>query len=213
VGLLDISDAARFLGIGRGKFQRWAHGYVHGAPLLDIVSAPPGQAQVTFIAMAEAYVLEALTRAGVRAARIRPALNRLSAEFGRGYVLASRNLATDGIDVLWDFARTAEGEGLMDGRTGQMVMREIVEDYLTYVTWGDDGYPSMLQLRNCQPSKVVMDPYRAFGQPVFAGSRARVRDVANMLNAGEDPQVVADEHGVSIEEVRTAARVLLGQAT
>lgn len=57
-----------------------------------------------------------------------------------------------------------------------------------------------------------MDPYRAFGQPIFQTSGARVRDVANMLDAGEDPQVVADEHGVSIEEVRTAARVLLGRA-
>jgi hypothetical protein len=36
-------------------------------------------------------------------------------------------------------------------------------------------------------------------------SRARVRDVANMLNAGGEPQVAADEHAVSIEEVRTAA--------
>lgn len=212
VGLLDISDAARFLGIGRGRFHRWAHGYAHGAPLLDVVPAAPGQAQVTFIAMAEAHVLEALSTAGVRPARVRPALNRLAAEFGRDYVLASRNLATDGIDVLWDFSRTSEGEGLMEGHTGQMVMREIVEDYLTYVTWADDGYPSMLQLRNCQPSKVVMDPYRAFGQPIFAGGRARVRDIAGMLKAGEDPQVVAYEHGVSIEEVRTAARVLLGHA-
>lgn len=212
VGLLDISDAARFLGIGRGRFRRWAHGYANGAPLLDVVPAAPGRAQVTFIAMAEAYVLEALSTAGVRPARVRPALNRLAAEFGRDYVLASRNLATDGIDVLWDFSRTSEGEGLMEGHTGQMVMREIIEDYLTYVTWAEDGYPSMLQLRNCQPSKVVMDPYRAFGQPIFAGSRARVRDIAGMLKAGEDPQVVADEHGVSIEEVRTAARVLLGHA-
>jgi uncharacterized protein (DUF433 family) len=162
--------------------------------------------------MAEALVLEALRQAGVRPARIRPALNQLANEFGQEYVLVSRNLATDGIDVLWDFSRTSEGQGLMEGHTGQMVMREIVEDYLRYLTWADDGYPSMLQLRNCQPSKVVMDPYRAFGQPFFEGSRARVRDVANMLSAGEDPEVVADEHGVSLDDVRTAARVLLGHA-
>jgi len=53
----------------------------------------------------------------------------------------------------------------MEGHTGQLVMREIVEDYLTYVTWADDGYPSMLELRNCQPPKVVMDP------AVLSGSR------------------------------------------
>lgn len=93
-----------------------------------------------------------------------------------------------------------------------MVMREIVGDYLQYVTRADDGYPRMLRLRHCQPSKVTMDPYRAFGQPFFEDTGTRVRDVANMLAAGEDPQVVADEHGVGIEEVRTAARVLLGHA-
>ena len=122
------------------------------------------------------------------------------------------NLATDGIDVLWDFSRTEEGQGLMEGHTGQMVMREIVEDYLKYLTWADDGFPRMLELRYRQPSKVVIDPYRAFGQPIFEGSRTRVRNVADMLSAGEDPQVVADEHGVSIDDVRTAARVLLGHA-
>lgn len=211
-GLLDISDAARFLEIPRSRFQRWVRGTAQSAPLLDVAPVERGQAQVTFISMTEAHVLDALRKAGVRLERIRPALDRLAAEFGRPYVLASRNLATDGIDVLWDFSRTSEGEGLMEGRTGLLVMREIVEDYLTYVTWADDDYPSLLQLRSCQPSKVVMDPYRAFGQPFFASSGARVRDVANMLYAGEDPQVVADEHGVSIEEVRTAARVLLGLA-
>lgn len=211
-GLLDMSDGARFLGIPRATFRRWARGYDRGGPLLHIAPAGPREAQVTFMAMAEAHVLEALRQAGVRPARIRPALNRLAAEFGREYVLVAPNLATDGIDVLWDFSRSSEGQGLVEGRTGQMVMREIVEDYLKYLTWADDGYPRMLEFRHCQPSKVVMDPYRAFGQPIFEGSRARVRDVANMLKAGEDPQVVADEHGVSPEDVRTAARVLLGHA-
>lgn len=211
-GLLDISDAARFLGIHNATLRRWATGYGKAAPLLHVLPTERGRAQVTFVAMVEAYVLDALRQAGVRPQRIPRALDRLAAEFGREYVLVAPNLATDGIDVLWDFSRTSEGQGLMDAGTGQLVMREIVEDYLQYITWADDSYPRLLQLRHCQPSKVVIDPYRAFGQPIFAGAGTRVRDVANMLAAGEDPQVVADEHGVSIEEVRTVARVLLGRA-
>ncbi|MGH3318838.1 MAG: DUF433 domain-containing protein [Streptosporangiaceae bacterium] len=213
VGVLDMSDSARFLGIHRSTFHRWARGYAHGGPLLHVLApGKPRKARVPFIALAEAHVLDALRDAGVRLQRIRPALDRLAREFGREYVLTAPNLATDGIDVLWDFSRSREGTDLIEGGTGQGVMREIVKGYLSYVAWADDGYPASIQLPSCQPSKVVIDPYRAFGQPIFDGSRTRVADVANMLKAGEDPQVVADEHGVSITDVRTAARVLLGRA-
>jgi len=213
-GLLMMNDAARFLGIPRQTFHRWARGYERGEPLLHVVQPARGsQARVTFIALAEAWVLYALREAGVVTRRIRPALTRLHSEFGREYVLVAQELATDGIDVLWDFARTEpSGEGLIAGHTGQHVMREIVTDYLKYVSWGDGGLPRMLNLRHCEPSKVVVDPARAFGQPIFAGSRVRVADVAAMLKAGEDPGVVAQEHGIGPDDVRTAARVLLGRA-
>jgi len=51
------------------------------------------------------------------------------------------------------------------------------------------GDPRALQVRHFEPFKVIMDPYRAFGRPIFEGSRARVADVAPLLGAGENPQV------------------------
>jgi uncharacterized protein (DUF433 family) len=213
MGVLNLLDASRFLGIPRQTFHRWARGYERGKPLLHLLNANgTRQAPVTFAALTEAHVLNALREAGVRPQRIRPALRRLQKEFGHEYVLIAPELATDGIDVLWDFARTKAGEGLIEGGTGQRVMREIVNDYMQYVTWGGDEYPTELTLRHCEPSKVVVDPLHTFGQPRFGGSRVRVADVAAMLKAGEDPEAVADEFGVSIADVRTAARVLLGHA-
>jgi uncharacterized protein (DUF433 family) len=91
-------------------------------------------------------------------------------------------------------------------------MREIVQDYLRYLTRGEQGITTRLQLRHCEPSNVVVDPWSGFGQPKFAGSGARVADVAAMLKAGEDADGVAEEFGISIDDVRTAARVLLGRA-
>jgi uncharacterized protein (DUF433 family) len=167
---------------------------------------------VPFIALAEAWVLEGLRKAGVRPQRIRPALEQLQREFGREHVLVSPSLATDGISVLWDFSRTEAGAGLIEGRSGQAVIREIVKDYLKYVGFAADGYPELLELKPFEPSKVVIDPYRSSGQPVFAGTGARVANVAAMLKAGEEPAVVAEEHGIGIEAVRAAARVLLGRA-
>lgn len=214
MGLLNLTDAARYLAVPQQTFHRWARGYTAGQPLLHVLDAQPGRrgASVTFVALAEAYVLQALREAGVRPQRIRPALKKLQREFGREYALVAPELATDGIDLLWDFSRTKAGAGLIEGGTGQHVMREIVHDYLRYVHWGSDPVPEELELRHCEPSKVVVDVRRAFGAPRFAGTRVRVADVAAMLKAGESAEGVADEFGVSIDDVRTAARVLLGRA-
>lgn len=211
--LMSMADAARHLGIPQQTFHRWARGYERGGPLLHVADTESiRRATVPFVALAEAWVLEGLRKAGVRPQKIRPALERLQREFGREYVLVSPALVTDGISVLWDFSRTEAGAGLIEGGTGQAVIREIVHDYLKYVGFGSDGYPDQLELKPFEPSKVVIDPYRASGQPVFYGSGAKVANVAAMLKAGEDPGVVAEEHGVGIDAVRAAARVLLGRA-
>jgi uncharacterized protein (DUF433 family) len=210
-GLLNLTDAGRFLRVRQPTFHRWARGYKRGEPLLHVKPMTVGELPVTFTALAEGYVLDALKVAGVRPQKIRPALLRLRQEFGE-YALVARELATDGIDVLWDYAQTPAGHELIEGRTGQVVIREIVADYMRYVVRDEEGYPEELQLRNWEPSKVVVDMRRAFGQPIFAGSGARVAAVAGLMRAGEDAETAADEFGVSIEDARTAARILLGHA-
>jgi uncharacterized protein (DUF433 family) len=211
--LMTMADAGRHLGIPQQTFHRWARGYERGGPLLHVIEPHSSrQASVPFMALAEAWVLAGLRDAGVRPRLIRPALNKLQEEFGREYVLVSPELATDGISVLWDFARTEAGAGLIEGRAGQAVMREIVQEYLEYVGFDAEGYPELLRLKPFEPAKVIVDPYRSSGQPVFEGTGTKVANVAAMLRAGEDPAVVAEEHGVGTDAVRAAARVLLGRA-
>jgi uncharacterized protein (DUF433 family) len=212
-GLLNQSDAARFLGIPRQTFNHWAHGYQDGQSLLHVLPHhEQRRATVPFAAMAEAHVLKALRAAGVVPQKIKPALKRLQQEFGTEYVLLAPELATDGIDVLWDFSRTRAGAGLIEARTGQHVIREIVTDYLQYVIRDEDGFPAILRLDRCLPADVIMDPQKLFGQPYFAGTRTRVAEAAAMLKAGEEPEVIADELGITVSDVRIAARVLLGRA-
>ncbi|WP_213454137.1 DUF433 domain-containing protein [Rhizomonospora bruguierae] len=211
-GLLNLAEAGRYLHVPRQTFHRWARGYRRGEPLLHVIGKGETSLPVTFIALAEAHVLDALRDAGVRPQRIRPALQRLQEEFGRKYVLVAPELATDGIDVLWDFARSEAGHGLIAGDTGQHVIREIVADHLEYIAWDERGVPKQLELRHWQPSKVVVDVRRAFGQPYFAGTGTRVADVAGLVKAGERAEAVAEEFGLSIGDVRTAARILLGRA-
>lgn len=55
-GLLNQSDAARFLDIRQQTFNRWARGYEGERPLLHVLPAGGSrQATVPFVAMAEAY--------------------------------------------------------------------------------------------------------------------------------------------------------------
>lgn len=211
-GLLNLTDASRYLRVPQQTFHRWARGYQRGEALLHVIEREQTSLPVTFIALAEGHVLEALRDAGVRPQKIRPALNRLQEEFGRDYVLVAKELATDGIDVLWDFSKSRAGSGLIAGDTGQHVIREIVQDYMSYIAWDSDGYPAQLELRHWLPSKVVVDLHHSFGQPVFAGTGTRVADVAGMIKAGEDADAVAEEFGLSIGDVRTATRILLGRA-
>lgn len=213
MGVLNVSDSARYIGTPRSTLKGWVGGD-DGAPgLVHALPKPSDRLTATmpFIALAEAHVLRALRGAGVRPRRVRPALERLRQEFGE-YALAARELATDGVDVLWDFSRTAKGEGIIEGSAGRRVMREIIQDYLKYVTWESGQYPEQLQLMTFEPHKVVIDPHRFFGQPFFEGSGVRVADVAGMLKADEDPEVVAGEFGIDLDTVRTAARLALGQA-
>jgi len=211
-GILNFTQAARHLRIPRQTFHRWARGHPHGGPLLHLADSRSDALPVTLIALAEAYVLEALRTAGVRPQRIRPALKALQKEFGREYVLVAPELATDGVDVLWDFNKSRAGHGLIVGGTNQHVIREIVADHMQYVAFDRDGYPEQLQLTAWLPSKVVVDMRRAFGQPIFAGTGTRVADVAGMIKAGESTETVADEFGISVSDVRASARILLGVA-
>jgi hypothetical protein len=98
-GLLNLTDAGRFLRVRQPTFHRWARGYKRGEPLIHVKPMTVGELPVTYTALAEGYVLDALKVAGVRPQKIRPALLRLRQEFGE-YALVARELATDGIDVL-----------------------------------------------------------------------------------------------------------------
>lgn len=126
-GLYDIREAARLIDLPEQTFHRWARGYGHSAPLLHVTDRDARrESSVPFIALAEAWVLDGLRRAGVRPRRIRPGLDELKRQFGSEYVLMAPELATDGVDLLWDFSRTTAGAGMIEAWSGQHVIREDV---------------------------------------------------------------------------------------
>ncbi|MEE3919478.1 hypothetical protein V2I01_17555 [Micromonospora sp. BRA006-A] len=68
----SISLTGRHLRVPQQTFHRWARGYQRGGPLLHVADGRPDVLPVTFIALAEAHVLEALRTAGCARRRSGP---------------------------------------------------------------------------------------------------------------------------------------------
>lgn len=222
--LYTLSEASTYLRVPRATLTTWADGYEHhrrdravertvrGAPIITSMEpAQHGWPRLPFIGIAEAYVLNAFRQAGVPMQRIRPSLDWLVQHVGP-HALASKNLYTDGAEVLWEFARQSDEDdpdaafarGLIVPRSGQYVFKEIVEHYLRQISFSEDNYTSLIRLPQYQHANVVLDPRRGFGQPVFGNSGVRVVDAIGPLRAGESFDAVAEDYGVSVSELRDA---------
>lgn len=221
VPLYTFTEASKYLMVPRPTLITWAQGYERrptNGPVRKsepIITALPrtviGNARLPFVGIAEAYVLSAFRRAGVPMQRIRPSLDWLLKNVGP-HALASRDLFTDGAEVLWRFAQdSGEGSpddevvrGLVVPRSGQYVFKDIVEHYLQQIRYVDDNFASVIRLPQYGDANVVLDPHRGYGQPVFDGSGVRVADVLGPLRAGATFQSVADDYGVTEDQLRDA---------
>jgi uncharacterized protein (DUF433 family) len=221
VPLYTLTEASRHLIVPRSTIETWANGYerrpksrpvVKGHPIITAVpQVQRDYAQLPFVGIAEAYVLNSFRRAGVPMQRIRPSIDWLLRNVGP-HALASKDLYTDGAEVLWDFAQQS-GEGSPDDqvvkhlivpRSGQYVFKDIVKHYLKQISFDDDKYATTIRLPQYGTARVVLDPYRGYGQPIFDSSGARVADALGPLREGETFKAVAEDYGVSEKDLRVA---------
>jgi uncharacterized protein (DUF433 family) len=223
--LYGIGEAAGYLSVPPSTLTAWAYGYERQRPGTRAFRAEPvvtavrprrsGEPAMPFIGLAEAYALAAFRSAGVPMQRIRPAVDALSRELGLEHALASKRLYTDGAEVLYDFARhagdTPEGDftrELVVVRNNQRVFNEVVELYLQRIDFAPDGYAQLIRLPQYRVAEVTVDPDHAFGRPRFTHGGASVDDALDLFRSGEPVDVVAEEFGLSRDEVEDAIRVV-----
>ncbi|GGL46369.1 DUF433 domain-containing protein [Planomonospora parontospora] len=218
--LYGIAEAAGYLAVPASTFTTWAFGYerrqrdgrtVHGEPVITARRpGRPNQASVPFIGLAEGYALAAFRQAGVPLQRIRPAVDALQRELGLEHALASRRLFTDGAEVLYDYAEHVGDDStreLVVVRNNQRVFTEVVASYLRRVDFAVDGYAEVITLPQYRVADVRVDADHAFGRPRFARGGAKLEDVIDLFQAGEPVDVVAEEFGLSRQEVEDVLRV------
>ncbi|MFG1804420.1 DUF433 domain-containing protein [Micromonospora carbonacea] len=205
--LLTPADTARYLGIPRSTMYSWLAEKAAGAPLVHTVPpAKRGWPSVPFVAVIEAYVLRSLRELKLGKDKIRDVAAEIRNVLGNPYGLADRRIATDGIDVFVHYMDTDE---LARADDRQMPIREVISDYLNYIVWEpSDAYPARLRLRQYpDTAQVVIDPRFGWGAPVVARTKVPVEAVVGMWRAGESSETVADEYGLTVDEVEAVVRV------
>lgn len=207
VPILTPFEAATHLQIPERTMRRWLRKEEGRAPLVHSVKpARRGQPSMPFIGLVEAYVLRALRDLNLSARAITDAAAEVRAAFNTEYGLATRRIATDGIDV---FVHYLDSDELARAADRQIPIRGVVEDYLKYITWDDDGFAQRLTLRRYDPAvaQVVIDPRFAWGAPIVESAKVTVDAILGMWRGGEPYDVIADDYGLTVEQVEALVRV------
>jgi uncharacterized protein (DUF433 family) len=155
-----------------------------------------------------------LRRAGIPLQQIRPALDLVRDRLGVQHALASHRLFHDGAELLWEISAGSdvepetrrEARNLIVLRNGQYVFRQIVEQYLTRITYdGSDGFARQVRLPEYEVADLVANPDINFGRPIFADMGAPLDAVLSRIRAGEPLPEVAEDYGLAVGQVTEAA--------
>lgn len=211
--LFTPREVSLYLEIPRSTVYQWLQvGSRGGAPLVHhLPAARRGAATVPFAALVEAFVLRALrNELGFTKRQIADTVADVRDTFGMDFALASKRIATDGIDI---FIQHADDEFARVG-DHQFLIRDVVGDYLRYITWDHrTEYAARLKLPGFgDDADVVVDPRFAWGDPVVERNKVPIRAVVDLWAAGEPLSVVADEYGLTILEAEEICRVGLKRA-
>lgn len=205
--LFTLRESAAYLVVPASTLHQWARPN-DGPALVTIFPRAGRAATVPFVGFAEAYVLSALRHAGFPMPRIRPAVARLSAEFGLDHALASQRIYTDAAELLFEYATSSDDDALLTVvRTGQEQLAEVIRGDLRRISYDDDGWAERLLLPAYATAEVVVDPERAFGQPLVVHGGARVEDLVDRFRAGDGVTEIAADFGVPRGDVEDVIRV------
>ncbi len=205
----SIVEVAGFLRLPPSTLRAWVlgqgyrtrTGHRRARPVIRLPAGRPPT--LTFWNLAEAHVLAAIRREhGVSLESTRKALDFVARVLRQARPLIGQDFLTDGISLfvgrLEEYADEDAGvRSLVNAsQHGQLAARQLLEGALARVSRDTHGlieriYPWVKNLD--EPRRVEIDPRRAFGRPVVAGTRVPVDELAERFGAGDGVEDIARE--------------------
>ena len=201
-----LPEAARLLRVPTSTLRWWLEGRGDPPPVLRL--EPTGSTDVTWGEFIEAGLLREYRDRKVPLQRLRPVIEILRERFDIPYPLAHfRPFIGVGRRLLFEAQQVADLPSelglVLELVGGQMVLDSRVDAFLHRIDFSDDEFQLAQRLHpDARRSPVVIDPARSFGSPTLRGIRTDA--LAELVKAGEPPELVAEEYGLTPDELKAA---------
>lgn len=211
IGLYTPAEAGRLLGIAPRKIARWLRGHSVGnkayPPLWQSeVTLDDGHLYLGFRDLMEARVADKFIDMGLSAQKIRAAIAKARIILNEDHPLSTARFRTDGRSIFLHIAdettEECEREHLLNLFAGQYEFQQVIEPLLKTIDLDDRGRPARWW-PDGRNNPILVDPGRAFGQPIDAESSVPTAILA-MAGQRDGVEQAARDYEVSIAAVQRA---------
>lgn len=175
IGSYTVPEAARLLRIAPRNINRWLGGYTFAndgeqtaMPPLWSTQLPShdDRLELGFRDLIELRFVAAFVKAGLGLKTIRNCLDFARHQVGDERPFSTREFQTDGRTIFLDSLKSSGETETLDLRTRQLVMKQVIERSFRDLDIENDSVARWRPYRN--NASIVIDPTRAFGQPITA---------------------------------------------
>lgn len=203
----SYSETDQLARVQRGTARRWLAGYGYRSQGGEQVIQPPVTPSiatsegVSFLGLIEVAAIGRLREAGLPLPAIRRAVTYCQERLHIPHPLVSARFKTDGREIFVE----QSGDLLEVGRRrGQRAWKEFLGPFLQEVDYDEEVAQRWWPLGRAEG--VVIDPDYGYGLPVVANSGVRTESIAGQFEAGESVDQIAEDFGVSRDDVCHALR-------
>lgn len=212
-GVYGASEALRLINfrrradaISRRTLARWLRGYTHDGecspPLWqsDYASNATEEIEVSFRDLIELRFVKAFRDMGLGLPTIRQCFELAVQAVRDERPFSTRRFRTDGKTIFLEKIAPGVHEGeLLDLKRGQAVFHRFVEPSLHGLEFDADIVSRWYPVKT-----IVLDPARAFGRPISAGSGVPTEILSEAVEIEGSPERVAKLYALPVAAVRDA---------
>lgn len=213
LGLYTPAEAGRLLHVSAAKIVRWLRGHHIGDQQYDPLWTPQvdlddGHIYLGFRDLMEVRIADKFINHGVTPQRIRAAIQLAREMLDEERPLSTARFRTDGRDIFFQVVETDERgetrERLLNLFRKQYEFKQIIEPLLKTVEFNSDGIPYLWWPLG-KRANVVVDPARAFGQPIDAASSVPTATLAAAARQ-EGVAAAAQAYDVAVASIKRAVQ-------